>query len=83
MSIVALLSVAMVLALDGLFDGQGQMDRTFLFLFGVCVGSVLGYNVRAIISLRRRREVRRMLEARERLMHLRALQKSNRHRGGA
>ena len=72
MCVVALLAVAMVLALEALADGTGQMDRTFLFLFGASVGFVLGYNVRAIVSVRRRREMRRIREAHERLLRIRA-----------
>jgi hypothetical protein len=50
------------------------MDQALLFLvfFCCCVGFVFGYGVRAMISLRHRREVRRMREAHERLMQARA-----------
>jgi hypothetical protein len=46
------------------------MEQTLLFLFFCCAGFVSGYGVREMISLRRRREARKMREARERLMQL-------------
>jgi hypothetical protein len=49
------------------------MDQALLLLvfFCCCVG-FFGYGVRAVISLRHRRELRRMREARARLMQARA-----------
>jgi hypothetical protein len=44
-----------------------KMDQAFLFVFGGCLGFILGFGVRAMISLRRRREAREILEASERL----------------
>jgi hypothetical protein len=40
------------------------MDQTFLLLLCVCVGFILGYGVRAMISEYRRREARKAREAR-------------------
>ena len=48
------------------------MDQAPLLLLCCGVGFLSGYGVRAIISLRHRREERRMLEARERFMQARA-----------
>jgi hypothetical protein len=48
------------------------MEQTFLLFLCCCVGFMLGYGVRAMISVRRRREVRKMSEARARLMRVRA-----------
>jgi hypothetical protein len=48
------------------------MDQTLLLFFCGWVGFMSGYGVRSMISLRRRREVRKIREARARLMRLRA-----------
>ena len=48
------------------------MDQALLLLFCCGFGFVSGYAVRAIISLRHRREERKIREARERLMQARA-----------
>jgi hypothetical protein len=48
------------------------MEQTFLLFLCCCVGFVSGYGVRAMISVRRRREVRKISEARARLMRARA-----------
>ena len=47
-------------------------DETLLVLFGCCAAFMSGYGVRAMISLRRRREARRIRDARERLLGMRA-----------
>jgi len=52
------------------------MDEALLLLFCLFCCSVAffsGYGVRAMISLRRRREVRRIREARERLLRIRGV----------
>jgi hypothetical protein len=77
-SVVAPLAIALVLLAFAMTVlvmilyawGDGGTDRTFLFLFGVCVGFVLGYNVRAMISVRRTARVAQDA-ARERLMRVR------------
>jgi hypothetical protein len=56
--VVVLLAVALVLGLDALAYGAGEMGQAFLFVFCGCVGFILGYGVRAMVSLRRRREAR-------------------------
>jgi hypothetical protein len=48
------------------------MEQTFLLFFCCCVGFMSGYGMRAMISLRHRREARKISEARERLMRARA-----------
>jgi hypothetical protein len=48
------------------------MEQTFLLFLCCCVGFMSGYGVRAMISLRRRREARKISEARERLIRIRA-----------
>ena len=48
------------------------MDEILLLLFCCVIAFVSGYGVRALISLRRRREVRKIREARERLMQAKA-----------
>jgi hypothetical protein len=40
------------------------MDRPIFLLFCFCIGFLSGYGVRAVISLRRRREERRKWEER-------------------
>jgi hypothetical protein len=62
--VVVLLTVALVLGLDALAYGAGEMGQAFLFVFCGCVGFILGYGVRAMVSLRRRREAREMREVR-------------------
>ena len=44
------------------------MEQTFLLFLCCCIGFVSGYGVRAMISMRRRREARKISEARARLM---------------
>jgi hypothetical protein len=44
------------------------MDQELLLFFCCCVAFMSGYGVRAMISLRRRRQVRKIREAHERLM---------------
>jgi hypothetical protein len=44
------------------------MEQTFLLFLCCCVGFMSGYGMRAMISLRRRRETRKISEARARLM---------------
>jgi ABC-type spermidine/putrescine transport system permease subunit II len=67
-SVVAVLATALVLlAFAALAEGAGEMGQVFLFVLCGCVGFILGYGVRAMISLRRRREAREILEASERL----------------
>ncbi|WP_325633644.1 hypothetical protein [Bradyrhizobium sp.] len=48
------------------------MEQTLLLFLCCCVGFMSGYGIRAMISLRHRREARKMSEARERLMRVRA-----------
>ena len=48
------------------------MEQTFLLFLCCCVGFMSGYGMRAMISLRHRREARKISEARERLMRVRA-----------
>ena len=48
------------------------MEQTLLLIFCCWVGFMSGYGVRSMISLRRRREVRKIREARARLMRLKA-----------
>jgi len=48
------------------------MEQTFLLFLCCCVGFTSGYGVRAMISLRRRREARKISEARAHLMRVRA-----------
>jgi len=48
------------------------MDQALLLFFCCCVAFMSGYGVRSMISLRRRREVRKMREARARLTRLKA-----------
>jgi hypothetical protein len=48
------------------------MEQTLLLFLCCCVGFMSGYGVRGMISLRRRREARKISEARERLMRARA-----------
>ena len=48
------------------------MEQALLLLFCCFFGFVFGYLVREVISLRRRREVRKIREARELLMQARA-----------
>jgi hypothetical protein len=47
---------------------QGDMDQELLLFFCCCVAFMSGYGVRAMISLRRRRLVRKIREAHVRLM---------------
>jgi hypothetical protein len=46
------------------------MDQELLLFFCCCVAFISGYGVRAMISLRHRREARKIREARARLMRL-------------
>jgi hypothetical protein len=48
------------------------MDPALLLFFCCCVAFMSGYGVRSMISLRRRREVRKIREAQARLMRLKA-----------
>jgi hypothetical protein len=48
------------------------MEQTFLLFLCCCVGFMSGYGMRAVISLRRRREARKISEARAHLMRVRA-----------
>jgi hypothetical protein len=48
------------------------MEQTLFALLLLCVGFMSGYGVRAMISLRHRREARKISEARARLMRARA-----------
>ena len=48
------------------------MEQTLLLFLCCCVGFMSGYGMRAMISLRHRREARKISEARERLMRVRA-----------
>jgi hypothetical protein len=50
------------------------MEQTFLLFLCCCIGFVSGYGVRAMISMRRRREARKISEARARLMRAKGLQ---------
>ena len=48
------------------------MDQEFFDLLFLCVAFIAGYGVRAMISLRHRREEQRIREAQERLARLKA-----------
>jgi hypothetical protein len=48
------------------------MDQLLSFLFSFCIGFLSGYGVRAMISLRHRREARNIGEASARLKRVRA-----------
>ena len=48
------------------------MEQTLLLFLCCCVGFMSGYGMRAMISLRHRREARKISEAHERLRRLRA-----------
>ena len=52
------------------------MDIVLLALFCCCIGFIAGYGVREVISLRRRRQERKMREAHKRLMGARASTRS-------
>jgi hypothetical protein len=48
------------------------MEETLFAVLLLCVGFMSGYGVRAMISLRHRREARKINEARARLMRAKA-----------
>jgi hypothetical protein len=48
------------------------MEQTLLLFLCCCVGFMSGYGVRAMISLRRRREARKISEARAHLIRARS-----------
>jgi hypothetical protein len=63
------------------------MEEAFWLFFCGCVGFISGYGVRAMISLRHRRELLKMREAHKVLMEAKAVKTSNRgeslpHTGG-
>ena len=65
--VVVVLAAALVIGIDAVGYGAGEMGQTFLYVVCGLVGFSLGYGVRAMVSLRRRREARQVHRAIARL----------------